>query len=160
MVVLSGCQNEVALLDEHAKRQLPTGFAWTAGASSPGSPDVNPDFLIVITGNFQPDTLGDDGSFQLGKNSEVLYNQSMQHVCQTVPRAMVCLKEIETTDVQKFINACWILDKFPMRANANSSSGLTASSAVRRKPCPEGMTVGDFIEVRRVFCVSLHANAV
>ena len=116
--------------------------------------------MIVIIGNFQPNTLGDDGSFQLGKNGEILYNQSMQHLCQTVPRAMACLKEITPQDVQKFIKASMILDKFPMRSDANSSKGVTVSSEVRRTPCPEGMSVCDFIEVRKVFCVSLHANAV
>ena len=104
--------------------------------------------MIVITGNFQPNTLGDDGSFQLGKNGEILYNQSMQHLCQTVPRAMACLKEIRLQDVQKFIKACMILDKFPMRSDANSSKGVTVSSEVRRTPCPEGMSVREFMEVR------------
>ena len=115
--------------------------------------------MIVIIGNFQPNTLGDDGSFQLGKNGEILYNQSMQHLCQTVPRAMVCLKAISSEDVQKFIRSSMILDKFPMRADANSSKGVTVSSAVRRTPCPEGMSVRDFVEVIRVFCMSMHANA-
>jgi len=151
LVLLSGCRSEIAILDKHADQKLSTGFAWTAAVSSPGCSDENPDYMIVIIGNFQPNTLGDDGSFQLGQNGEVLNNQTMQYLCQTVPRTMVCLEEISAEDVQKFIQSSMIFDKFPMRADANSSKGVTVSSAVRRTPCPEGMSEHDFIEVRRVY---------
>ena len=151
LVLLSGCRSEIDILDKHANQELSTGFAWTAACSSPGCSDVNPDYMIVIIGNFQPNTLGDDGSYQLGQNSEVLYNQTMQYLCQTVPRTMVRLKEISAADVQKFIRSSMIFDKFPMRADANSSKGVAVSSAVRRTPCPEGMSEHDFIEVRRVY---------
>jgi len=45
-----------------------------------------------------------------------------------------------------------------MRSDANSSEGVTASKQVRRTPCPEGMSVPDFVEVRVVFCISVYAN--
>ena len=116
--------------------------------SSPGCPEENPDCILVITENFQPNTLGGDGSFQVGKIDEVLYNQTMQFLSQTVPRAMAALKEIRPQDVQKFIKACMILNRFPMQSDAYSSKGVTASKQERRTPCPEGMSVPDFVEVR------------
>jgi len=92
------------------------------------------------------------------ENDEVLYNQTMQFLSQTVPRAMAALEVIRPQDVQEFIKACIILDRFPMRSDANSSKGVTVSKEVRRTPCPEGMSIPDFVEVRVVFCISVHAN--
>jgi len=101
-----------------------------------GCLEQNQECLIVITGNFQPDTLDRDGSFKLGKDQEVLYNQSMQYACQTVPRIMAALGDIKPQDVQEFIKSCIIIDRFPMRSGANSSKGVPASKLVRRKPVP------------------------
>ena len=116
--------------------------------SSPGCLEQNQECLIVITGNFQPDTWGRDGSFKLGKDQEVLYNQTMQILTQTVPRIMAAVGDIKPRDVQEFIKSCIIIDRFPMCSGANSSKGVTVSNLVRRRPCPEGMTVEDFVEVR------------
>ena len=84
----------VSLRERVCERQLKSGFSWTAGVSSPGCHEENPECILVITGNFQPNTLDCDGSFKLGKNDEVLYNQTMQFLSQTVPRAMAALAEI------------------------------------------------------------------
>lgn len=45
--------------------------------------------------NFQPDTLDSEGSFKVGKNGEVLFNASMQHLTQTTPRGMAVLGDIK-----------------------------------------------------------------
>jgi len=148
MHALPGCDNELAILDRHAQQQLASGFTWTAGVSSPGHVDENPDCFIIITGNFQPNTIDSRGSFKLGKNDEILYNQTMQYLCQTVPRVMAALGVIRPQDVQEFIKACKLLDRFPFPADANSSKGVTVSTEVRRTPCPEGMTITDFVEIQ------------
>ena len=156
--MLAGCDKEIAILDRHAQLQLASGFTWAAGVSSPGCIDENPKCVLVITGNFQPNTLDCHGSFKLGKNDEILYNQTMQYLSQTVPRIMAALGVITPQDVQEFIKACRILDRFPMPSDANSSKGVTVSQEVRRTPCPEGMTIPDFVEVRVMLCISVHAN--
>jgi len=158
MRAIPGCDKEIAILDRHAQRNLASGFTWTAGVSSPGCIDENPKCVLVSTGNFQPNTLDCHGSFKLGKNGEILYNQTMQYLSQTVPRAMAALGVIGPQNVQEFIKACRLLDRFPMQADANSSKGVTVSQAVRRTPCPEDMTIPDFVEVKVVLCISVHAN--
>jgi len=109
-VNLTGFNADVAKFDNHAARELTSGFSWEAGISSLGCPVENQKCIIVITGNFQPNTLDSNGSFKLGKDQQVLYNQSMQFLCQTVPRAMTALEEINSEHVQDFINACFIID--------------------------------------------------
>jgi len=84
VVNLAGFDADVAILDKHAARKLTSGFEWAAGVSSPGCPEENQRCILVITGNFQPDTLDSNGSL-LGKDQQLLYNQSMQFLCQTVP---------------------------------------------------------------------------
>jgi len=71
---------------------------------------------------------------------------------------MAVLGEIKCEHVQEFIKACIIIDRFPMRSDANSSKGLTSSKDVRRKPCPEGMSEADFVEVRLLFYILLDEN--
>ena len=150
IVSLAGCASEVATLNKHAQNDHVNGFKWEAGVSSPGCLDPNQDCMIVIIGNFQPDTLDRDGSFKLGKDNEILHNQTMQFATQTVPRIMGAVGDIKPRDVQQFIRSCFIIDKFPMRSRANSSKGVPSSSLVRRRPCPEGMTEDVFVEVRLV----------
>jgi len=67
---------------------------------------------------------------------------------------MAALGEIDCEHVQDFIKACIIIDRFPMRSDANLSMGLTALKDVRRKPCPEGMSEADFVVVSLSFCIS------
>jgi len=71
---------------------------------------------------------------------------------------MAVMGEIRHEHVQELIKACIIIDRFPMRSDANSSKGLTASKDVRLKPCPERMSETDFVEVSLSFCISLHTN--
>jgi len=151
VVNLTGFNAEVVILDKHAARELTSGFSWEAGISSL----ENHKCIIVITRNLQPNTLDSNGSFKLWKDQQVLYNQSIQFLCQTVPRAMTALGEIKSEHVQNFINTCFIIDRFPMRSDANSSKGLTASKDVRRKPCLARMSEGDFVEVSLSFCILL-----
>ena len=116
---LTGLDDEVAILAKHAARELTSGFAWEAGVSSPGCPVENQKCILVITGNFHPNTLDSNGSFKLGKDQPILYNRSMQFLCQTVPRAMAALGEINCEHVQDFIKAYIIIDRFPMRSDRN-----------------------------------------
>jgi len=68
---------------------------------------------------------------------------------------MAALGEIKSEHVQDFINACFIIDRFPMRSDTNSSKSLTASKDVRREPCPEGMSEAGFVEVNLSLCILL-----
>jgi len=47
-----------------------------------------------------------------------------------------------------------------MQSDANSSRGVTVSEQVRRTPCPEGMSESDFVEVRVVCNMCVHANVI
>ena len=114
---LTGFDDEVAILDKRAAQELTSGFAWEAGVSSPGCPVENQKCILVITGNFQPDTLDSNGSFKLGTDQQVLYNQSMQFLCQTVPQAMAALGEISCEHVQDFMKPASLL--------TDSQCGLT-----------------------------------
>jgi len=77
----------------------------------------------------------------------------MQFLTQIVSQAMAALGEIKPEHVQEFIKASQIIDRFPMRSDANSSKGFIASENVRRTPCLKGMSQDDFMEVSLSSCV-------